>query len=472
MSDNASISQQILTSLGGGSGIDIFKLARDLADVEKEPKQLALESSIEKSEASISAYAAIAYQVGTIKSAFQTMDDADELTKSDGSSTNTAVAAFTSVSGGAIKGDYDITISQLAKSQRTVSNVFAASNTQLSSSSFDITLTIGSSSTTQHTVSVTTATPQGVVDAINEKNVGITASLVSLGNSAGQYQIILEGQQGAEGAFAASSNPDLGFATNSNTIQSSQNASLTFNGVSVQRPSNEISDLVSGATLQLKGTSSNVVTLSVANGENLLKNSIKEMVNNFNDMQDILDALVDPDSTVENGGALINDFTGVRYVEQQLRSAIFANSPTNSGSISNLRDIGITTDKTGKLILDENKLDQVISSNFQDVKKMLTANTNNQTTYSAAPKGLALSAIEKIDALIGTGSVISDREKNAREAISGFEEDLAKLEAKMEGVYERYLTQFSAMESLVRQMNSTRDYLEGQFEMMANVYKD
>ena len=103
MSDNASISQQILTSLGGGSGIDIFKLARDLADVEKEPKQLALESSIEKSEASISAYAAIAYQVGTIKSAFQTMDDADELTKSDGSSTNTAVAAFTSVSGGAIK---------------------------------------------------------------------------------------------------------------------------------------------------------------------------------------------------------------------------------------------------------------------------------------------------------------------------------------------------------------------------------
>ena len=87
----------------------------------------------------------------------------------------------------------------------------------------------------------------------------------------------------------------------------------------------------------------------MANGENLLKNSIKDMVNNFNDMQDILDALVDPDSTVENGGALINDFTGVRYVEQQLRSAIFANSPTNSGSISNLRDIGITTDKTGKL---------------------------------------------------------------------------------------------------------------------------
>ena len=68
MSTNASISQEILTSLGGGSGIDIFKLARDLSDVEKEPKQLALETSISKTEASISAYSAISYQIGTIKS--------------------------------------------------------------------------------------------------------------------------------------------------------------------------------------------------------------------------------------------------------------------------------------------------------------------------------------------------------------------------------------------------------------------
>ena len=69
MTENVSISQSILTSLGGGSGIDIFKLARDLADVEKEPKQLAIQSSIDKSEASISGYAAISFQLGEVKSA-------------------------------------------------------------------------------------------------------------------------------------------------------------------------------------------------------------------------------------------------------------------------------------------------------------------------------------------------------------------------------------------------------------------
>ncbi len=472
MSTNASISQEILTSLGGGSGIDIFKLARDLSDVEKEPKQLALETSISKTEASISAYSAISYQIGTIKSSFQTMDDADELAESNGSSSNSDAITFTSVSGGAIKADYDIGVSQLAQTQRTVSNLFDASDTELSGESFDIDFAIGSSTTSNHTVTVSTGTPQGVVDAINSSNIGVTASLVSLGNSADQYQIILEGAQGVEGAFSVSSDPDLGFSSDANTLQESQNAIFSFNGVTVERAENEISDLINGATFQLKSTTDDTVGLSISNGESLLKNSVVSLVNNFNDLHNILNELINPDSTIENGGALANDFTGVRYIEQQLRDAIFDDSPTESGSISNLRDIGITTDKTGKLVLDEAKLDQVISSNYLDVKTMLTANTNNQSTFSAAPKGLALSAIEKLEGLIESGSVISDREANAREAIVGYEEDLVKLEAKMEAVYERYLTQFSAMESLVRQMNSTRDYLEGQFEMMANVYKD
>ena len=34
-----SVASNVMTSLGNGSGIDITKLARDLADVEKAPKR-------------------------------------------------------------------------------------------------------------------------------------------------------------------------------------------------------------------------------------------------------------------------------------------------------------------------------------------------------------------------------------------------------------------------------------------------
>ena len=46
----------ILTTLGAGSGIDIFKMSRDLTDVEKLPKQEKINEKIEASTAQVSAY--------------------------------------------------------------------------------------------------------------------------------------------------------------------------------------------------------------------------------------------------------------------------------------------------------------------------------------------------------------------------------------------------------------------------------
>ena len=120
MTENVSISQSILTSLGGGSGIDIFKLARDLADVEKEPKQLAIQTSIDKSEASISGYAAISFQLGVVKSAFESFDDVSELATSKSTSSNPDVVEMTTLSGETLRGTYDINVSQVATEQRTV----------------------------------------------------------------------------------------------------------------------------------------------------------------------------------------------------------------------------------------------------------------------------------------------------------------------------------------------------------------
>lgn len=37
MADAGSVSSQVLTTLGVGSGLDVFKLAQDLTDVEKVP---------------------------------------------------------------------------------------------------------------------------------------------------------------------------------------------------------------------------------------------------------------------------------------------------------------------------------------------------------------------------------------------------------------------------------------------------
>jgi len=471
MTENVSISQSILTSLGGGSGIDIFKLARDLADVEKEPKQLAIQSSIDKSEASISGYAAISFQLGEVKSAFESFDDVSELATSKSTSSNSDVVEMSTLSGETLRGTYDITVSQIATEQRTTSNTFTSVNQSLSESSFDITISIGNQSVTNHTISVDTATPDGVVTAINDSNIGVTASLVRLGNAADEYQILLQGDKGSEGAFTVSSSVDLGLDESSNTLQNAGNAQFVFNGLSIERETNEINDLVAGATLTIKAPSEDTISVRVSSGENLLKGSLQNMISAYNDLKGIMDALVDSDSEIENGGALVSDYSGVRFVEQQIRDAIFEDAETSSGSIDSLRDLGITTDKNGKLVLDEDIFDDVLNDSYDDVKMMLTAGTDNQSEFSSGSQGLAQSVILKIEELVGNDGILALRQENAEAAIEVYQEDMFKLEERIELLYDRYLAQFTAMESLVREMNNTRDYLEDQFEMMANVGK-
>ena len=42
----------------------------------------------------------------------------------------------------------------------------------------------------------------------------------------------------------------------------------------------------------------------------------------------------------------------------------------------------------------------------------------------------------------------------------------------MEAVYQRYLSQFAAMETIMASMEGTKDYLKGQFESLSKAYDD
>ncbi|MGB1868226.1 MAG: flagellar cap protein FliD N-terminal domain-containing protein, partial [Porticoccaceae bacterium] len=83
-STGSSIASTVLTTLEVGSGLDTAKLAQDLTDAEKLPKQDAINSDIADSEASISGYAEVAFQVNLLKTAFEAINDADELATSNG----------------------------------------------------------------------------------------------------------------------------------------------------------------------------------------------------------------------------------------------------------------------------------------------------------------------------------------------------------------------------------------------------
>ena len=467
------VASSVLLNMGNGSGIDIIKLARDLADVEVMPQQDRVTRAKTDTEAAISAYAVLKYNVELLTEQFNGLNDAQELATPVAVSSNTSAISIGSTQGSAVSGSHQIDVTQLAASQRNRSSEYTSSTETLNSgSAFDITVT--SNGSTQ-TISVDAGddTPAGVVAAINASGTGFTATLIDTDTAGTNYRIVLQGPSGEDNAFTVSSTPDLGFHTAGNQLQSAANAWLKVDGMSIERTSNNISDAISGVTLNLNAVASGT-SLQVTNDTTTLKEKLKELVATYNVVQVVLNELSDPDSTEEEvGGALSNDMAFVRSVRDAIYAAVTTDSSTPSGDVSALRDLGIELTKTGTLSFNEATYDEVVLNNFSDVVTMLSAGTTNQSAYDGADQGLAFDSMEVINGLMDSiDGIFAVREDTATEQLKTYEDRLLAIELRMEKVYQTYLKQFSVMEDLVNTLNNTRDYVKQQLDSIAKIGQD
>ncbi|MDO7634703.1 MAG: flagellar filament capping protein FliD, partial [Porticoccaceae bacterium] len=323
------------------------------------------------------------------------------------------------------------------------------------------------------TIAVTDPTPAGVVSAINAAGTGVTARLVDTGIQGSNYRIMITGATGSQSVFSLSSSPDIGFGDVGNTLQTAQDAILSVNGLSITRSSNEISDAIGGATLALTATTDTAVRLNVSSDKSVMKTNVQAAVAAYNEFNKLLTDLTSsvPNEDLEYSGALAREQSAVRYIKQQVFDKIMGDSSTKSGVVSAMRDIGVSVDKTGSLTFNSDRFDAAALDHYEDVVAMLSANTSNQNLYSAASKGLAQDVATVITNLTNSTGIVATRKNNAEDYREDFADELLALEARMENVYQRYLTQFAAMDSMLEKIDGTKEYLTGQLESLANMYK-
>ena len=484
------VASTVLLGMGKGSGIDIVKLARDLTDVEKAPRESRLNADIEASEAKISGLAVLKYNVQLLIDSFSALNDASELATPTATSTDAAKVSVVATDGSADSGIYDVGVTTLATAQRNKSNQYSSTTESLNGGSgFTLTVTPGTGSATDITIDAGNDTPAGVVNAINASGTGVTAVLLAEDSSGSNYRIMLEGATGASNSFQISStlaDSDLGFhaANNGNSennggtksLQNPGDAALTYNGVSITRSSNVLTDVIPGVTISLNSTHSGSASesINVVSDRATLKTKLQDLVTLYNDVKFAMDELSDPDSENEEvGGALASDLATIRTVRDTIYQAVTQDSSTPSGNVNALRDIGVSVTRDGSLSFTESTYDTVAASSFDDISTMLSAGTNNQSRYDGQSQGLATDAVIKLETLTDSISgIFVTRTDSAKTAITRYEADLQALEDRMEAVYNRYLQQFTVMESLVNTLNSTRESMATTWENMGNFGKD
>ncbi|MFT5134807.1 MAG: flagellar hook-associated protein 2, partial [Gammaproteobacteria bacterium] len=160
-----------------------------------------------------------------------------------------------------------------------------------------------------------------------------------------------------------------------------------------------------------------------------------------------------------SAGIFLGDST-LRTLRNQIRSEITNSVDDIGGPFAMLIDIGITTDVNGSLIIDSSKLGDALNTNFDDVGNLFSS-TN----------GIASRLDGVLTEYTKSEGIIDSKTKGLNTTIDGIEKDFEALDIKLKALEERLLKQFSGLDVLLSQLNSTSNFLTQQFDILGNLFK-
>ena len=478
----ASAAASLLESLDAGSGIDSASLVTSLVEAQFAAKRAQLTAKSDTLTAQVSGVATLKSTITDFAAALEGLVKGGTLTTQPVSS-NANVLTATALPGATLAGmTSTIRVDQLAAAQTAVSKAaFASSSTTVGTGT--LTLKIGTGSYdgagaltgvtaadangdgAEDTIAIditdATSSLSGIAAAINAKKAGVTASVVTDAN--GAAYLSLKGTTGAAQAFTLSATSTTGDlsrlavgpgAANTTITQTARNAKLTVDGVAVERGSNEISDLVTGAKLTLQATSTVPVSLTTTTPTTALTNAVNDFVTTYNNVLAVIKEHTDPIT-----GDLRAD-PGAKTLLQNMKALTGKVLLPNAaeGTPATLAAIGVRTNRDGTLEVDDTALTAAMTNNAQAVEAMFAYTTTSATGINAAMQSLKLNATSTIYGL-GASTTRYNQAKS----------DLAETQEKVDDQAARMTTrltqQFASMNSRVSAYKSTQSFMQQQIDM-------
>jgi len=370
-----------ISSLGLGSGVLNSDLVDQLVQAERAPTENRLTQKTEQTQALISAYGKLRSAVTELRLPMRQLSAPDNLKAFSANSSNEDIAVSVD-STKASRGTYSVEVTSLAGAQALASRDVFADRDATSVGQGAMTLNVGDK-TTNITIDSSNDTLQGLANAINDADAGVSAGVIDTGNG---FQLVLSADEtGTANAVSISVSGDtvgtdtdnLGlsrFAFNTGmdvdsglreTIAASD-AVMEINGVEVTRSTNSFENVIDGLTFDIAATGSSIIKVQQDFGA--VADRVQGFVDKFNGLQSTIDSLAGFNSEAGVGSLLTGDST-VRTIQNQLRQVLTRVVPgLENSSVRSLADVGITTNfETGGLEFDRAKFEEQLKNNPDDV---------------------------------------------------------------------------------------------------------
>jgi flagellar hook-associated protein 2 len=251
-------------------------------------------------------------------------------------------------------------------------------------------------------------------------------------------------------------------------VTAAQNAWLTVDGVTFERDSNTLDDVIPGATLTLKSASAGSVpgapgeapsggtaeTLSLATDADATRAKLQGFVDAYNAVMSAVQSNLNPSDGTDRSSTLAGS-SSLRSLQMRLQALVSASATGQENGVRALADLGLKTASDGSLSIDADVLSKALSRDPAAVNEIFSTAT---TGMSAAVDALATTFTEPGDGLL----VMEQDQLNDR--IKQMDDSVASMQSRVEGYRQLLVAQFAAMEQVVSQMQGLGSFLAANFK--------
>jgi len=298
------------------------------------------------------------------------------------------------------------------------------------------------------------STLEGIANAINRSQSGLTAQVIESGkNNFEKFHLLVTGLAPGKdnniefpSVYLLDGEEDFEFEQ---TIKG-QNAKIKLDGFEMELPDNVAKDVIPGVTLELKQANPDrPIVINIKEDYEVIGGKIKEFVDAYNEALGWIQnqAKLQKD---KSGRERLGPFGGdslIRSVENKLRQIILQPQQDNESSIKRVSELGIEFNRNGTLNFSQDKFNKVLTSNPQEVVKFLRGNLFN-TGFIPNVKNAIRSLTNEATGPLG------NRKKGIQERIKQIDERIERKEAQLLKKEDFLRKKFSDLETKMSKLQS------------------
>ena len=469
MTTATALSSSVLSTLSTLSGnnstvgakLDVNALVTQLVAADRAPRQNIITSQQTADTAEVSALGALKSALSTFQTAAQALAAPAAFNTSKATSSNSQiVSATTDATAGT--GSYTVQVAALALSHQLASGVIVGGSTAVIGTG---TLTFGQGAKSfAVTIDTTDNTLQGIANAINSApgNSGVQATILT--ESGGAHLLLTASQTGAASAITVTaSGGDGGLSQlnynagtkNMSELQPAQDSHIKIGTFDHFASTNAVSDAVTGVTFNLASASPGTnVTVSVSPDNTNITSLVSTFVSAYNTLAGTISTLDSYDPTSKTAGALLGDAT-LSGIERQLRQDLSKAVGSAAGSYNTLSSIGVT-----KLA------DGTLSFNAAKLSTALTQSPDAVAQIFASGDGVAARLDKDISNALSSAGAVGTRIGQLNTDLRNLQRKNSDLDTQMAALQTSYTAQFTALDRLLAQLQTTSSFLTQQFALL------